>query len=65
MDLGLLKSFALYLPILAFAIWEVVRLGRDPELRDPEPRDRERPEASRESDDASDDASGEPGHPER
>lgn len=58
MDLGLLKSFALYLPILAFAIWEVVRLGRDPELRDRD-RDHDR------SDQAEGDASGEPGHSER
>ena len=54
MDLGLLKSFALYVPILAFAIWEVVHLGRDPELRD---RNR--------SDAAPGDSSGEPGHSER
>lgn len=54
MDLGLLKSFALYLPILAFAIWEVVRLGRDPELRDRSDRDS-----------TPDDSSGEPRHPER
>jgi hypothetical protein len=42
MDLGLLKSFALYLPILAFAVWEVVKLSRDPELRKPVSGERER-----------------------
>lgn len=60
MDLGLLKSFAIYLPILAFAIWEVVRLGRDPELRDREPSD-----VNREPGDSAEASSGESGHPER
>lgn len=55
MDLGLLKSFALYLPILAFAVWEVVKLNRDPELRKPPSDEQER----------NGDGSAEPGHTKR
>ena len=50
MDAGILKAIALFLPIVVFLVWQIVRLERDPELRN----------------DGGDDAdSGQPRHSER
>ena len=50
MDAGILKAIALFVPVVAFIVWQIVRLARDPELR------------SRGDDDAD---SGKPRHSER
>ena len=49
MDAGILKAIALFVPIVAFIVWQIVRLSRDPELKAPrdesdssEPRHTER-----------------------
>ncbi len=54
--MGILKQLLFYLPILAFLVWQIVSLNRDPELRRP-----------RGDDDggSADEDSGDPGHPER
>ncbi len=54
--MGILKQLLFYLPILAFIVWQIVSLNRDPELRQPR-RDDDR---GRDADD-----SGDPGHTER
>ena len=33
MDAGILKAIALFVPVVAFIVWQIVRLSRDPELR--------------------------------
>ena len=33
MDAGILKAIALFVPVVAFIVWQIVRLARDPELR--------------------------------
>ena len=32
MDTGVLKAIALFVPVVAFIVWQIVRLSRDPEL---------------------------------
>jgi hypothetical protein len=53
---GILKQILFYLPILAFIVWQIVSLHRDPELRKPRDDD----EAG-----SDDDESGASGHAER
>ena len=33
MDAGILKAIALFVPVVGFIVWQIVRLSRDPELR--------------------------------
>ncbi|MEO1245771.1 MAG: hypothetical protein AAFX56_08850 [Pseudomonadota bacterium] len=40
MDSGILKSVLLFLPVLAYLVWEIVKLKRDPELRNTPADDR-------------------------
>ena len=51
--MGILKQLLFYLPIIAFIVWQIVSLNRDPELREPR------------RDEPGDDDSGDPGHTER
>ncbi len=58
--MGILKQLLFYLPIIAFIVWQIVSLNRDPELRKP----RTDSEATRDADDC-DSPSGDSGHAER
>ncbi len=35
MEPGILKSILLFLPIVAYLVWQIVALNRDPELKSP------------------------------
>ena len=54
--MGILKQLLFYLPIIAFIVWQIVSLNRDPELRKPRPDD----DRGRDADE-----SGDTGHTER
>lgn len=56
--MGILKQVLFYLPIIAFIVWQIVALNRDPELRKPR-SDNEDSALDR------DDESGDSGHAER
>ncbi len=58
--MGILKQLLFYLPILAFLVWQIVSLNRDPELREPRSKSKtERDDDSRPPD------SGDAGHSKR
>lgn len=41
MDTGILKAIALFVPVVGFIVWQIVRLSRDPELSSGRGEDRE------------------------